>query len=91
MKLVPVSKWVFHTFSAISTRLTTLSAKDKENLFTLFYRGEMHRDGENKKEVEGYGIGMTLAHKIIHLHDGNIAVHSEQGKGTIFVVEIPHI
>lgn len=68
-----------------------MSAKDKENLFTLFYRGEMHRDGENKKEVEGYGIGMTLAHKIIHLHDGNIAVHSEQGKGTIFVVEIPHI
>ena len=33
----------------------------KENLLTLFYRGEMHRDGENKKEVEGYGIGMTLA------------------------------
>lgn len=51
----------------------------------------MHRDGENKKEVEGYGIGMTLAHKIIHLHDGNIAVHSEQGKGTLFIVEIPHI
>lgn len=68
-----------------------MSAKDKENLFTSFYRGEMHRDGENKKEVEGYGIGMTLAHKIIHLHDGSIAVHSEQGKGTIFVVEIPHI
>lgn len=74
-----------------------MSAKDKENLFTLFYRGEMHRngemhkDGDEKKKVEGYGIGMTLAHKIIHLHDGNIAVHSEQGKGTIFIVEIPHI
>ena len=64
-----------------------MSAKDKENLFTLFYRGNR----EDKKEVEGYGIGMTLAHKIIHLHDGNIAVHSEQGKGTIFIVEIPHI
>ena len=64
-----------------------MSDKDKENLFTLFYRGNR----EDKKEVEGYGIGMTLAHKIIHLHDGNIAVHSEQGKGTIFVVEIPHI
>ena len=74
-----------------------MSAKDKENLFTLFYRGdmhrnrEMHRDGEDKKEIEDYGIGMTLAHKIIHLHDGNIAVLSEQGKGTIFIVEIPHI
>ena len=59
----------------------------KENLFTLFYRG----GGDEKKKVEGYGIGMTLAHKIIHLHDGNIAVHSEQGKGTLFIVEIPHI
>jgi signal transduction histidine kinase len=47
-----------------------MSAKDKENLFTLFYRGEMHRDGENKKEVEGYGIGMTLAHKIIENRSG---------------------
>lgn len=64
-----------------------MSAKDKENLFTLFYRG----GGDEKKKVEGYGIGMTLAHKIIHLHDGNIAVHSEQGKGTLFIVEIPHI
>lgn len=34
---------------------------------------------------------MTLSKKIVHLHGGNIAVHSEQGKGTIFVVELPHI
>ena len=53
-----------------------MSAKDKENLFTLFYRG----GGDEKKKVEGYGIGMTLAHKIIHLHDGNIAVHSSRAR-----------
>ena len=62
-----------------------MSDKDKENLFTLFYRGD------NETLVSGHGIGMTLSKKIVHLHGGNIAVHSEQGKGTIFVVELPHI
>ena len=62
-----------------------MSDKDKENLFTLFYRGE------NETLVSGHGIGMTLSKKIVHLHGGDIAVHSEQGKGTIFVVELPHI
>lgn len=62
-----------------------MSDKDKENLFTLFYRGE------NETLVSGHGIGMTLSKKIVNLHGGNIAVHSEQGKGTIFVVELPHI
>ena len=62
-----------------------MSEQDKENLFTLFYRGA------KEKAVEGHGIGMTLAHKIVSMHGGNIAVNSEQGKGTIFVVELPHV
>lgn len=62
-----------------------MSDKDKENLFTLFYRGG------DEKVAEGHGIGMTLSQKIIHLHGGHIAVLSEQGKGTLFVVELPHI
>ena len=62
-----------------------MSAQDKENLFTLFYRGG------NKKAAEGHGIGMALSQKIIHLHSGNISVHSEQGKGTTFTVELPHV
>ena len=62
-----------------------MSDKDKQHLFTLFYRGA------KEKSVEGHGIGMALAKKIVCLHGGNIAVNSEQGKGTIFVVEIPHV
>lgn len=62
-----------------------MSDKDKQHLFTLFYRGA------KEKSVEGHGIGMVLAKKIVSLHGGNIAVNSEQGKGTIFVVEIPHV
>ena len=62
-----------------------MSEIDKQNLFTLFYRGE------DEKVVKGHGIGMALSQKVIHLHEGNIAVHSERGKGTTFVVELPHI
>lgn len=62
-----------------------MSEDDKKNLFTLFYRGE------NEKAADGHGIGMTLAQKIIQLHGGNIVVHSEQGRGTLFVVELKHI
>lgn len=62
-----------------------MSDKDKENLFQLFYRGE------NKDIAPGYGIGMTLTQKIIHLHKGELTVTSSQGEGTTFVVQFPHI
>lgn len=62
-----------------------MSEIDKQNLFTLFYRGE------DEKIVEGHGIGMALSQKIIRLHGGEIAVHSERGEGTTFVVKLPHV
>jgi hypothetical protein len=34
---------------------------------------------------------MTLAKKIILLHQGDIVVRSELNKGTTFVIELPHI
>lgn len=61
------------------------SKTDMENLFTLFYRGD--KEGS----VEGHGIGMALSQKVIRMHGGNISVHSEEGKGTTFIVEIPHM
>ena len=57
----------------------------KQHLFKLFYRGEQ------EKVAEGHGIGMALSQKIIRLHRGDIAVHSEKEKGTTFIVELPHI
>jgi signal transduction histidine kinase len=37
----------------------------------------------------GIGIGLTMAHKIISAHDGNIAVESAEGKETVFRVFLP--
>jgi signal transduction histidine kinase len=38
---------------------------------------------------EGTGLGLAIANHIIELHDGEIEVRSEVGKGTIFEVSLP--
>ncbi|MDR0989720.1 MAG: HAMP domain-containing histidine kinase [Prevotellaceae bacterium] len=60
-----------------------MSQRDRENIFRFFYRGE------NSETINGYGIGMTLAQKIIALHQGEIAVYSTPGEGTTFTVRLP--
>ncbi len=82
---IQISFWDKWTIVRLSDDGIGMSETDKQNLFTLFYRG----DQENK--VAGHGIGLALAQKIIHLHQGSITVHSEYGKGTTFVIELPHI
>ncbi len=82
---IQISYWDRLTIVRLSDSGIGMSATDKKHLFNLFYRGEQD------KQVEGHGIGMTLAQRIISLHEGAISVYSEQGKGTTFVVELPHI
>ncbi len=82
---IQISYWDKCTIVRLSDDGIGMSEADKLHLFTLFYRGEQ------EAMIEGHGIGMALSQKIIHLHQGNITVHSEQGRGTTFIVELPHI
>ncbi|MBM3852446.1 MAG: ATP-binding protein, partial [Verrucomicrobia bacterium] len=41
------------------------------------------------EEVRGFGLGLTVSQKIVHLHRGTIGVRSQPGRGTIITVEIP--
>ncbi len=42
------------------------------------------------KEVgQGTGLGLSLSYGVIKLHDGDISVDSEPGKGTTFVILLP--
>lgn len=83
--IVQITFWDGHSIVRFSDNGIGMSDKDKENMFGLFYRGD------NKGEVEGYGIGMALTLKIISLHKGKISVFSKEGEGTTFVVSLPHI
>lgn len=62
-----------------------MSEDERNNVFNLFYRGE------DSKRVKGYGIGMPLALKIVHLHGGTLDVLSYPDEGTTFIVSMPHI
>jgi signal transduction histidine kinase len=52
-------------------------------IFQPFYRVEEHRT------TGGFGLGLSLAERIIKLHKGTIEVASEKGKGTTFYISLP--
>lgn len=82
---IQISYWEKWTIVRFSDDGVGMTEEEKKHLFQLFYRGKDHM------QVDGYGIGLALTHKIITMHNGNILVHTKQGEGTTFVVELPHI
>ena len=62
-----------------------INNKEINHIFTPFYRGS------NKKFADGNGIGLFLTQKIIHLHGGSIEVASQEGEGTIFMIQFDHL
>lgn len=40
-------------------------------------------------DVRGFGLGLTICQKIVHLHGGTISVTSQSGSGTTILVELP--
>ncbi len=62
-----------------------ISPAEREAIFHPFYQSEEH--GRSKK---GLGIGLSLVHNFVELHDGEIEARSEGvGKGSAFVVRLP--
>jgi signal transduction histidine kinase len=61
-----------------------IPAEDVANLFNRFYRLP-----DSEHVAEGSGLGLTIAHKIVERHRGQITVSSEIGQGTVFTVQLP--
>lgn len=57
-----------------------ISPADLPNIFQPFFRGA------NTFGYSGYGVGLSLADKILRLHNVKVAVHSELNKGTEFLL-----
>jgi len=53
------------------------------SIFQPFYRID-----ENKNTA-GFGLGLSLADRIIKLHKGKILVRSQTGVGTVFIITLP--
>jgi len=56
---------------------------DREKLFERYYRVQ------NSHHVSGFGIGLYLSAEIVHRHNGEIGVYSEEGKGSTFWFSLP--
>ncbi|MCB9449798.1 MAG: sensor histidine kinase, partial [Anaerolineaceae bacterium] len=52
-------------------------------IFEAFWRWDEART------TPGFGLGLTIAQKIVQMHDGNIDVTSEVGQGTVIRVILP--
>ncbi|MFC5468545.1 sensor histidine kinase [Cohnella suwonensis] len=59
--------------------------EDHALIFTPFYKADKSRDAA----VRGNGLGLSIAKRIVDLHNGEIAVFSVAGKGTEFTVSLP--
>jgi len=57
--------------------------KALENVFEPFYRLDDSRD------LEGFGLGLPLARRIIRLHKGDITIASVIEKGSLFTIQLP--
>jgi signal transduction histidine kinase len=62
-----------------------ISPEALPRVFERFYRGDPARQ---QKEGES-GLGLAIARSIVEAHGGTIAAHSELGRGTVFVIELP--
>ncbi len=58
---------------------------EQANLFQRFFR----TSEATKRAIQGTGLGLAITKAIAEAHGGSIAVESEAGKGTTFVVELP--
>ncbi len=60
----------------------------KEHLDRIFERFYTVDKSHSRKQG-GTGLGLSIVKHIILLHDGNIQVQSEEGKGTKFIIHLP--
>jgi two-component system sensor histidine kinase KdpD len=62
-----------------------MSDEQKQNAFEMFYTGS-NQVADARRSL---GIGLALCQSILTAHDGEIEVHDNQPKGTVFTFHIP--
>jgi two-component system, OmpR family, phosphate regulon sensor histidine kinase PhoR len=64
-----------------------IEPKNLERIFDRFYR----TDAARSRVGGGTGLGLAITRAIVQAHQGTIEVTSKLGKGTTFIITIPHL
>ncbi len=62
-----------------------LADEELSRIFDRFYKTDTSRS----QDKTGLGLGLSIAKKIVHLHQGHIVVKSVKGEYTAFEVQVP--
>lgn len=62
-----------------------LADDELPKVFDRFYK----TDESRSKDKTGLGLGLSIARKIVHLHQGHIVVKSVKGEYTAFEIQLP--
>lgn len=63
-----------------------IQKEEQTKIFDRFYRSDKSR---TKNDISGFGLGLSIAKKIIDDHHGQILVESKPNNGTIFYITLP--
>ena len=62
-----------------------IPASEQKEIFKKFVRGA----GSGAANIQGTGIGLTVARHIVEAHDGEIRLESQPGRGSTFTILLP--
>lgn len=82
---VTVKKPDHHILATIEDQGIGIDEKDLPHIFDRFYRSDKSR----VKTTPGYGLGLSIAKKIVETHNGSISVQTTKDVGTKFSIKLP--
>ena len=65
-----------------------IDPKEIESIWFRFYKAD---DSRTSSTFGEFGIGLSIVKQLVQLHNGNIIVSSEKGRGTKFTISLPRM
>jgi signal transduction histidine kinase len=84
---ITAQKTKYHVTLEIHDVGIGIKPREIPHIFDRFYRADTARSTSGNKN--GYGLGLSIAKKIVDTHHGSITVKSTQVKGTTFIIKLP--
>jgi two-component system sensor histidine kinase CiaH len=69
---------------SVSDQGVGISPADVTHIFKRFYRAD-----KSRSQADGYGLGLSIAKRIVESYGGSISVQSRLSKGSTFAIQLP--